>query len=286
MILKTTTSFISVKAKCIAKNKSTSGILVLLLFMASTQSSSQEILLDLEGGLKLGAVSAEDPAPGTIRYQENSFEGWNGFTWVRLGGFTIFGEVVDIDGNRYPTVKIANKEWMAENLRVMHYNDGTDMQIRSGGYIINFGATGTIHYPNDNSNAVPEYGCLYDFYCIESDKLCPVGWHVPSIYEWQDMIDFLGGDEIAGIAIKESGNTHWTSQNSGSNESGFTARGAGRWHETPQGPTGFLYDAFLWTRTSVNFPYFRHMTSPGTDIAQAQATSKLRGCSVRCMSNN
>jgi len=257
-----------------------------LLLIPKGQLLSQDISLDLEGGLKLGTVTSSDPAPGTIRFNENNFEGWNGFAWVRLGGFVVVGEVVDFDGNQYPTVRIGDQVWMAQNLRVKHYNDGADMQIQSGQYIINYGAPGTLHYPNDDVGTLPVYGGLYDFYCIETNKICPVGWHVPSKDEWQAMVDYLGGNEIAGVPLKESGSMHWTSENQGSNESGFSARGAGRWHETPQGPTGFPYEAFLWTRTSINLPYFRYIFSSGNSISEAQASSKLRGCSVRCVQNN
>jgi len=241
--------------------------------------------MEIEGGIKIGNVTSSDPEPGTMRYKENNFEGWNGFTWVRLGGFTIAGEMVDIDGNAYPTVKIGNQVWMAKNLRVTKYNDGSLMQIQDGQYIINYGSTGTMHYPNNTSSTLGEYGGLYDFYCVETNKLCPTGWHVPSNSEWQELTDFLGGEEVAAISLKESGSMHWSVDNSASNESGFTARGAGRWHETPASSIDFPYTSYLWTRTSVNYPYFRYLSGSGNNFPFSGASNKLRGCSVRCLRN-
>jgi uncharacterized protein (TIGR02145 family) len=54
--------------------------------------------------------------------------------------------------------------------------------------------------------------------------VCPTGWHLPSDAEWTELIDYLGGGEVAGGKLKETGTTHWESPNTGAtNETGFTA---------------------------------------------------------------
>jgi uncharacterized protein (TIGR02145 family) len=118
--------------------------------------------------------------------------------------------VSDIDGNIYKTVTIGTQTWMAENLKTTHLNDGTRA------------------YPNwyEYNNVYKEiYGGYYTFKnIVETGKLCPSGWHIPTKDEFQVMIDYLGGEAIAGGKLKESGTTHWSSPNTGAtNESGFTA---------------------------------------------------------------
>ena len=64
----------------------------------------------------------------------------------------------------------------------------------------------------------------YNWYAVNTGKLCPGGWHVPSDAEWTILTDFLGGINVAGGKMKEAGLTHWRSPNaSATNESNFSA---------------------------------------------------------------
>ncbi|MBU0476303.1 MAG: T9SS type A sorting domain-containing protein [Bacteroidetes bacterium] len=133
--------------------------------------------------------------------------------------------VTDYDGNKYKTVKIGNQTWMAENLRSTHYSDGTPISY--------------YNYNNDSNN-VPIYGRLYSWAAAMKNHLssktnpsnvqgiAPVGWHLPSKAEWQELATYLGGTNIAGGKMKEVGNLHWLSPNTGAtNESGFASLPAG-----------------------------------------------------------
>ncbi|MFH0733386.1 MAG: FISUMP domain-containing protein [bacterium] len=133
--------------------------------------------------------------------------------------------VTDYDGNRYKTVKIGNQIWMAENLRSIHYSDGTPIPY----YI----------YNNDNANLLI-YGRLYSSSAVlkgaassntnpsNVQGIAPNGWHLPSKAEWQELADYLGGINAAGGKMKEVGTTHWITPNAGAtNESGFNALPAG-----------------------------------------------------------
>jgi uncharacterized protein (TIGR02145 family) len=141
------------------------------------------------------------------------------------GGDILFTTTVnDKDGNVYNTVTIGTQVWMKENLKTMKYNDGTS--IPNVTVDATWAALTTPAYCWYNNNAAykPTYGALYNWYTVNTGKLCPAGWHVPTEAEWTTLTDYLGGASVAGGKLKESGTAHWSSPNTGAtNESGFTA---------------------------------------------------------------
>ena len=105
------------------------------------------------------------------------------------------------DDQTYTTIDIGSQTWFAVNL---NYNTGNSWC-----------------YDNNGSNC-DIYGRLYTWEAATS--ACPDGWHLPSDDEWTTLIDFLGGEDVAGGKMKETGTTHWNSPNTGAtNSSGFTA---------------------------------------------------------------
>jgi uncharacterized protein (TIGR02145 family) len=138
-------------------------------------------------------------------------------------GTTIpYGTLKDIDGNLYRTTEIGRQEWMAENLKVTKYNDGQDIlpywtpgeitiseesRSETGRYGI---------YPHEqidgiesDDEVIKAYGLHYNWYAVESEKLCPAGWHVPRLDDWEELLGYLTDnyDHIdnwidAGISLK------------------------------------------------------------------------------------
>jgi uncharacterized protein (TIGR02145 family) len=132
-------------------------------------------------------------------------------------------QVTDKDGNTYKTVKIGNQEWMAENLKVKHYRNGDAIpQVKDDDEWAGLSTGAWCYYENDSKNN-KTYGKLYNGYAVNDPRgLAPVGWHIPSDSEWTQLIDYLGGDSLAGGKLKAI--TLWKSPNIGAtNESGFTA---------------------------------------------------------------
>lgn len=137
--------------------------------------------------------------------------------------FTTFG-VEDIDGNKYHSVKIGAQEWMKENLKTTKYSDGSSIpNITDANDWVNLSIGAYSEYDNNPTN-VATYGRLYNLYSvIDPRNVCPDGWHVPSLNEWDVLINYLGGESIAGGKMKSTGTTLWNSPNTGAtNESGFT----------------------------------------------------------------
>jgi uncharacterized protein (TIGR02145 family) len=133
--------------------------------------------------------------------------------------------VTDIDGNNYIAIDIGSQLWMAENLKTTKYNDGTAIPlITDGAAWMNLSSPGYCWMDNDEATYKNTYGALYNWYTVNTGKLCPTGWHVPTDAEWTTLTDYLGGESVAGGKLKEYGTTHWVNPNTGAtNETGFTA---------------------------------------------------------------
>ena len=92
--------------------------------------------------------------------------------------------ITDLDKNTYKTVKIGTQEWMVGNLRTTRYSDGTPIpNIRDSAQWSNLITGGWSHYDNDIQYE-STYGKLYNWYAVNTNKLCPNGWHVPTDAEW------------------------------------------------------------------------------------------------------
>ena len=137
--------------------------------------------------------------------------------------------ITDIDGNVCHFVNIGNQVWMVENLKTTRFNDGSAIPlVTENSEWENLSSPGYCWYDNDEHTYKNKFGALYNWYTVITGKLCPKGWHVPSEEEWTTLINFLGGDDIAGGKLKEAGYNHWDSPNTGAtNETGFTAHPGG-----------------------------------------------------------
>lgn len=146
-------------------------------------------------------------------------------------------KLIDIDGNEYQTVQIGNQIWMAENLRVKHFRDGTPI-LHAPSHEDWLGASGKFakslpawcSYNNELENE-KKYGLLYNYSVISYESgVAPVGWRVPEVKDFEDMFSYLDGKPLPyGFSLlpgKLKAKNEWC-DNPFHNESGFSALPSG-----------------------------------------------------------
>ena len=214
--------------------------------------------------------------------------------------FDLTDVCVDIDGNEYKTIQIGSQLWMAENLKVTHYNNGDEIYFPYGNDVgwanednLWYGEGGQYaHYDNDPENA-EIYGNLYSWFtAIDNRGICPEGWHVPSYDEYTVLSDYLGG--TAGGKMKSTGTIedgdglwHYYSDEiteEATNESGFTGLPAG-YRSNYYGSYDYMGSySYFWSssESSSNYAWTRGLHSSSSSVARIYYY-KHRGFSVRCL---
>jgi uncharacterized protein (TIGR02145 family) len=188
--------------------------------------------------------------------------------------------IIDIEGNIYNTVTIGTQTWMAENLKTTRYKNGTTIPLVTDNTAwAGLTSPGYCWYNNDEAANKATYGALYNWYTVNTGNLCPTGWHVPSDAEWTTLTAYLGGKNVAGGKLKETGTAHWASPNTGAtNETSFTALpGGARYYLGSYFNFGSY--GYWWSSNEPSFwflLYFGSYVSKGVDY-------KKISCSVRCL---
>jgi len=183
----------------------------------------------------------------------------------------------------YKTIKIGTQWWMAENLRATEFNNGSIIPLIVDNS--SWSNATSSAYCNYTTNAdISTYGNLYNWYTVNTEQICPEGWHVPSDVEWSTLISFLGGDAIAGGKMKETGTIHWTTPNSGAtNESGFTALPGG--YRLPS-ITQIGNYACWWSSTGFDGTTAKvYSTNYNNTFLNVNSNPKSSGASIRCIRN-
>lgn len=194
--------------------------------------------------------------------------------------------ITDEDGNVYTSLTIGSQVWMIENLKTTKFNDNTAIPyITDSTDWSNLTTPGYCWYTNDASTYKATYGALYNWFAVNTGKLCPTGWHVPTDTEWTTLTTYLGGESIAGGKLKETGSTHWRIPNTGStNESGFTALPGGH-RDINSTFSAIGDDGYWWSVTeygSTGKVWYRNMNYNFAGVVRV-SNNKKNGHSVRCI---
>jgi uncharacterized protein (TIGR02145 family) len=200
-----------------------------------------------------------------------------------LGNAIIFKVKVE---SGIKSVKIGNQVWMAENLNVDHFGNG-DI-IATGLSDREWITTAKPAYAIYGDETI--YGKLYNKYAVTDPRgLCPAGYHVPSVIDWENLREYLGGEEEAAKKVSES--LKWNvPKKIASNKSGFNA--------IPSGSRSTLYSTFghsqysgqghntsWWSTTDAWYLNFEHKGG-GYFVSRFRSSSSSDsnyGLSVRCI---
>jgi uncharacterized protein (TIGR02145 family) len=186
------------------------------------------------------------------------------------------------------TVTICNQIWTLKNLSISKYRNGDNIPQVTDPTVWSNLTTGAWCWYNNDSAKNSGLGRLYNWFAVMDPRgLAPAGWHVPSIDEWITLRECLGGQDVAGNAMKEQGTAHWVCPNSeATNSSGFTALGAGY--------RSFIYNdgmffnkdssALWWSTTPMLEIYALNMTISSDYPALYQNMNEHQlGMSIRCV---
>jgi len=196
------------------------------------------------------------------------------------------GAIIDVDGNGYDTIRIGTQVWMVQNLKTTKYNDGTLIPlVTNDSTWANLATPGYCWYNNDAAAYKNTYGALYNWYTVNTGKLAPKGWHVPTDAEWTTLTTYLGGDTIAGGKLKETGMTHWEIPNTGAtNVTGFTALPGG--YRSSSGVFDYIVvGGYWWSSTECNSSsaWYRLVYFNSSSVFRYNYFTKEDGFSIRCI---
>jgi len=202
--------------------------------------------------------------------------------------------IKDIDGNIYHTTLIGKSRWMTENLKTTRYNDGSVIPcIKDQDIWLRLDSAAYCYYQNNESYA-DTFGMMYNWFAVNSGKLCPDGWRVPTDDDWQDLEGYVDtkygiGDTVwqkpglrgydAGIRLKSAAG--WRPGITGTDNFGFRALPGGerlsRFYAG--GSSGFWWSSTEASRASA---YYRSLIYSFEYVAR-DTHPKRMGFSVRCI---
>lgn len=195
------------------------------------------------------------------------------------------GQIIEKNNNDYKTVKIGQQEWATSNLAITVFRNGdlipqarTAEDWQKAGYE---NAPAWCYYNFDSVNG-NIYGKLYNWYAVvDSRGIAPIGWHIPSDFDWNGLAKNLGEETQAGSKLKAK--VIWENNGQITNESNFSALPGGgcRSDGSFYGLGSFGY---WWSSSDdeMNLALFRFLSSSDNEFGEGN-NGKGYGHSIRCI---
>ena len=221
-----------------------------------------------------------------------------------------FVPCADADGNYYTVVTIGAQTWMAENMKTTKYNDSTAIPLvtdKTTWWYMN-ALQGYCWYFNDANTYKNKYGALYNWYTVNTGKLAPTGWHVPTDAEWTTLGNYLttngynydGSTSGNYYAKSLSSSTYWANfyaaagdvaaDLSANNRSGFSALPGGSRFDVFASEGGGFGAALMngscafWSTSEyqTDAAWYRYLNFDGSSLGR-DIGNENAGFSVRCV---
>jgi len=201
------------------------------------------------------------------------------------------GFIADIDGNVYQTVEIGDQTWMAENLRVTHYPDGTPipttLELLTGEDPADYHWSYNYEEYNDDT-----WGKYYTY--TASQNVCPEGWRVPTREDIYTLAIFVGEDPDTttipsedyklSYELRTADLQWWKNIDNVTNEVNFNARGSGAYYPYSESPyfARLRYATTYWLQDTMLFAF--SWANDDSPIQKGYLNNELNsGFSVRCV---
>lgn len=202
--------------------------------------------------------------------------------------------VRDVDGNIYHTTLIGKYRWMTENLKTTRYNDGSHLSCIKDHESWFISDSAAYCYYHNNESFADTFGILYNWYAVNTGKLCPEGWRVPSDEEWMNI-------EGSVDSRYKAGDSAWLKPGLRGYDAGQKLRSADRWRPGIAGTDDFGFSAlpggerfssfhgkgssgFWWSSTEAGqySSYYRSLIY-SFGLVSRDTHPKRMGFSVRCI---
>ena len=202
------------------------------------------------------------------------------------------------------TVTIGTQTWMAENLKVTHYKDGTPIPCYTfddASWIADTVGACSAYIPNgnivhglDETGWELQHGLLYNWFAVDNAAgLAPDGWHIPTDAEWIVLYNYLNSSEEASMLAGQKylwDDTATTLQDSsdfgttGFNALPFGARQSDGSFGGGPDSTGCGDAAYFWTADEVNASQGAgYLVATSATVLWTAQPGKEAGYGVRCI---
>jgi uncharacterized protein (TIGR02145 family) len=176
---------------------------------------------------------------------------------------------------------------MGENLKTMYFSNGDPINYSANAtdWTLNIGNP-SVTFPQDDYWTGQTYGNLYNFRtAMDPRNICPIGWRVPTYADWDVLVNFLGGNIVAGGKLKNEGTGVWQFPNIGAtNISGFNAFPTGLRSEADGNFSYFGERAFFWSTTPQDplNSWYRSLHYDDSMVTNSTANNGA-GFNIRCI---